>query len=363
MLNSSTTAEAHLEILQSFVTPSSSAPVLGDSSSEFALIMTSYLLSQQLYAKLGHAISQIVSPEIRFPKFCNRHLRSQPAEKKDQVPGLPHIISLITSTLSFSQNLTIEPLFIHILTIPLLPSRLPLTLLKELSSHLPLSSTHLLSPYTSIGSLPNEAKAHLIANLMMFAPPRYSAFQSKELDAYLSLLTYVLHSLPPNALEPPSTSNDKSWVDEGDSDDDTIRVEVVSVFATSLMPKLDAKTLKRLQNLPSPTHISTLLGLYSSRDKVALFTFCSSICQAWPARQDKVLTNITGHAGGGFVRELYREHVRSSPLGAEVDGSALTGRYNSYVAVDLSQHLVQVRRIWFTGPPCCFSLTSTPKLY
>ena len=156
------------------------------------------------------------------------------------------------------------------------------------------------------------------------------------MDAYLSLLTSALHSLPPNALEPPSTSKDKSWVDEGDSEDDVIRVEVVSAFATSPMPKLDAKTLKRLQNLPSPTHISTLLGLYSSRDKAALFTFCSSVCQAWPARQDKVLATISGHTGGGFVRELYREHVRSSPLGAEVDGSALTGEFDQYIFVDLS---------------------------
>ena len=156
------------------------------------------------------------------------------------------------------------------------------------------------------------------------------------MDTYLLLLTSVLHSLPPNALEPPSTSKDKSWVDEGDSDDDVIRVEVVSAFATSPMPKLDAKTLKRLQNLPSPTHISTLLALYSSRDKVALFTFCSSICQAWPARQDKVLATIAGHTGGGFVRELYRENVRSSPLGAEVDSSALTGGFNSYAVADRS---------------------------
>ena len=171
---------------------------------------------------------------------------------------------------------------------------------------------------------------------MMFTPPRYSAFQHNQMDTYLSLLTSVLHSLPPNALEPPSTSKDKSWVDEGDSDDDAIRVEVVSAFATSPMPKLDAKTLKRLQNLPSPAHISTLLGLYSTRDKGALFTFCSSVCQAWPARQDKVLAAIAGHTGGGFVRELYREHVRSSPLGAEVDASALAGEFDSYTVVDLS---------------------------
>lgn len=169
----------------------------------------------------------------------------------------------------------------------------------------------------------------------MFAPPRYPNFKPKQLDTYLLLLTSVLQSLPPNALEPPSTSKDKSWVEEGDSDDGEIHVEVVSAFAVPSMPKLDVKTLKRLENLPSPTHISTLLGLHLSRDKVALFTFCLSICQAWPARQDKLLATILGHTGGGFVRELYREHVRSSPLGAEVDASPLTGVFNHYFVADL----------------------------
>ena len=66
MLSSSATAEVHLQILRSFVTPSGSASVLGDSSSEFSLVMTNYLLSQQLYTKLGHAITQIVSPDVSF---------------------------------------------------------------------------------------------------------------------------------------------------------------------------------------------------------------------------------------------------------------------------------------------------------
>lgn len=174
----------------------------------------------------------------------------------------------------------------------------------------------------------------------MFTPPRYPAFQPKQLDGYLSLLASLLHGLPPNSLEPPSTSKDRSWVDEGDSDDGAIQVEIVSAFTASPMPKLDAKTLKRLQSLPSPTHISTLLDLYNTRDKVALFAFCSGVSQAWPARQDKVLATIAGHAGGGFVRELYREHVRSSPLGAEVDGSILTGKFDSYVVVGPSSCLV-----------------------
>lgn len=64
VLYSSTATEAHLRILQSFVTPSSSAPTVGDSSSQLALAMMNHLLSQQLYTKLGHAITQIVRHRV-----------------------------------------------------------------------------------------------------------------------------------------------------------------------------------------------------------------------------------------------------------------------------------------------------------
>ena len=71
MLTRSTSAQAHLQVLRLFITPSSSAPVLGDSSPEFALTMANHLLSQRLYAKLGHAITQIVSPEVDFPSHSS----------------------------------------------------------------------------------------------------------------------------------------------------------------------------------------------------------------------------------------------------------------------------------------------------
>ena len=152
---------------------------------------------------------------------------------------------------------------------------------------------------------------------------------------YLSLLSTVLQTLPPNALEPPPTSKDKSSVEESDSDNGEIHAEVVSAFGAPSMPKLDTKTLKRLESLPSPTHISTLLDIYTSRGKVALLAFCSSICQAWPARQAKLLATILGRTGGGFVRELYREYVRSSPLGAEVEASLLAGTFDYHLFVSL----------------------------
>jgi ubiquitin-protein ligase E3 C len=214
-----------------------------------------------------------------------------------------------------------------------LPSRLPLTPLKELSSHLPLSSTHLLSPYAFVGSLSNEAKAHLIANLVMFTPPRYPTFQPKELDTYLLLLASVLHTLPPNALEPPSTSKDKSWVDEGDSDDEAIRVEVVSTFTVFPMPRLDPKTLKRTPKSPFPhAYIYATWSLFQQRQGRA-FHFLLGYMSGLASEARQGSRDHWGHTGGGFVRELYREHVRSSPLGAEVDAFALAGDFKPCILV------------------------------
>jgi hypothetical protein len=93
MLSSSTAAETHLQILRSLVTPSSSTPVLGDSGSEFALTMTTYLLSQQLYARLGHAIAQIVSPELNFPPNYNTSTFAARREERPSSKSTPHHFS------------------------------------------------------------------------------------------------------------------------------------------------------------------------------------------------------------------------------------------------------------------------------
>ena len=55
----------------------------------------------------------------------------------------------------------------HILTLPLLPNRLPLASLSQLSAQLPLSAFDAV-PHGIAAELPLEPKVHLLANLAAF---------------------------------------------------------------------------------------------------------------------------------------------------------------------------------------------------
>jgi len=142
-------------------------------------------------------------------------------------------MSLTTIPLSTYQHTTSDyqyiftQFFCHILTIPLLPYRLPLASLTHFSSHLPLDSLPVLSPSVPalVVSITLESKIDVVANLMAFTPPRYSKLPEQALIAYLNLLTTIMDTLPVNALDPPTSGSSKSnqsisstWVDDSDSD-------------------------------------------------------------------------------------------------------------------------------------------------
>lgn len=145
--------------------------------------------------------------------------------------------------------------------------------------------------------------------------------------------------LPTHALEPPERNTFtalSSWVDE-DDDEPVTQVEVVTSFTPRVvLPEIDAKTRVRLQTLPSPTHITSLMTAaykYTARDmRVMLFTWCQSLCTVWPSRKDKVVSTVAAWRGGGLVRELYRDFVRRSPLGLNDqlnNAAALMGTFPS----------------------------------
>lgn len=226
---------------------------------------------------------------------------------------------------------SLEQLFIHILTIPLLPNRLPIASLTFLAPRIPLSSLHLISPSTIVAGIFNQdGRVNLLANLVAFAPPRYTALPVNSLIAYLALTTEAMHSLPPQALEPPeNNAKTVTWVeDDSDSDHDT-RVEVVTSFTSKpVLPQVDSKTRTRLQTLPSPQHLASLLNAAyhhsSSTIRGVLFSWLFALSTIWPSRRDKVVGTVVAWNGGGLVRELYRGYVRSSPLGKSTNPTALT---------------------------------------
>jgi ubiquitin-protein ligase E3 C len=228
----------------------------------------------------------------------------------------------------------LEDFIANILTIPLLPNRLPLHSLTELSSRLPFSSLNVL-----LSSLPEliyainaESRVHLIANLVMFTPPRYSKLSSTSLDAYLQFLAALLNSLPPGALESlesvqgPGTS----WtIDDSDSETElNTRVATVDSFTLwPVLPSIDPRSRKRLLILPSAAHLNSLLIATKRHPatQASLVNFFFALNTTWPGRKDKILGAVVVYAGGGLVRELFRVYVRNSPLGRDDHPGALMG--------------------------------------
>ena len=191
----------------------------------------------------------------------------------------------------------------------------------QFSANLPLTAASVLS-LSKNSVLGVEEKVHLLANMAAFAPPRYATLSSDSLINLLSLLAAVMRTLPVGALGPNLSTVAGKQVAESESDSDSEELTHISY-----RPRLDERTSKRLQTLSSPIHISSLIRATQNHtmSRIAFCDFIFALCSAWPLRSDSVLSTIVVSTGGGFVRELYRGYVRSSPLGKDVSLATLLG--------------------------------------
>ncbi|KAG7093192.1 hypothetical protein E1B28_006881 [Marasmius oreades] len=247
-------------------------------------------------------------------------------------PALPNLITLLFSPPTSDENIRL--LLIHILTIPLLPNRLPLQTLTTFSASLPLTQLSPRIVKTIVSSLKLDDRVHLLSNLLVFTPPRYTKLPKQALAGYLKLVADILDGLPINIFDPEAAKTPES---EGeDMTMNGIRVTVVDSFDSppSIPPPVDGKTLKRVQTLVSSTHISSLLTSTSTSNTTSpvryqMLRVLSAILRIWPGKRDSLVSliwNNTGTGGGGqvggIVKELWRGWVRSSGLGREMMSSS-----------------------------------------
>ncbi|KAK0506657.1 HECT-domain-containing protein [Armillaria luteobubalina] len=239
---------------------------------------------------------------------------------------LPLLVPLLTASFTIFPPPSPEylqaiiGLFSDILTIALLPNRMPIPSLMHFSSALPFSQLPLLEPHFSVICTKDiESKVNLIANLLAFTPPARYSVLTAVLPSYLSLLTAVFNSLPVNALDPPA-ANTSSWsLEDSDDEDNHPLVSVVTDFNAAPLPTLDPRTIKRLQTLHSPAHLSSIIANCRS----SIIPFILSLTSVWPAKRDGVLTAVLMSTGSGFLRELYRNRVRSLPIGKDENPGAV----------------------------------------
>jgi ubiquitin-protein ligase E3 C len=178
---------------------------------------------------------------------------------------------------------------------------------------------------------------HLLANLLTFLPPRYTStnalFKDDALEIYLSLLNDLIGRLPVGSMEAAKTKESRSMVwraDDSDEDEPAPRRRMDIDSYPAISPP-DATTAKRLLTLVSKSHIASLL---TATEKSAqcwphFIQLIINIGIRWPSKREEVLSTIAvtkeiSAANGSFVfKRLWRESVRSSPLGKDEKGSFL----------------------------------------
>lgn len=263
------------------------------------------------------------------------------------------------------QRLAITRSFIlSILTIPLLPNRVPLPALTALAS-LPLDEmlAYLASPAAAdhlIALAPQDA-GYLLANLLAFGSKRVPTFASaKVLAGYLGVLNVLLNKLPKEALTArikeevvvakvkgkgkeviDLTSSDheikaddelvveqaRRRVGTGNKDDDgDVDMTPLPLSSTPVLT-VDPRTLNRLNTLYARDHLTAILNSssrFSASTRPALAAFLVSVLSTFTLQRDSILSTVmyngasssgTAERGGGLLRELYRGYVRSSAAG------------------------------------------------
>lgn len=176
-----------------------------------------------------------------------------------------------------------------------------------------------------------EAKVHFVANTSMFFTPHYAKFPPDSMAFYLRLVASIFSALPPSIFDPATHKPAKAKHQEVGSesiawtyDDTETRSAAVVSAPTPVYPKIDNKTLTRLQKVASQAHIENLVGLGKNRPKIqeAFIVWVLALVAVWPERREQVLSVVLAATEGRLIRELWRFEVRTGPLGKDGDASA-----------------------------------------
>ena len=232
-----------------------------------------------------------------------------------------------------------------------------------------------------LDSISISDKIHLAANLYMFTSPQYSRLSAPAFVTYLSLSASLFDSFPSAIFKPKPIKNKAAsktreritdWEHE-DSDADSTHETRVSIVPSFFQPtpppppSIDPKTLKRLEKIITQQHLSSLIS--TTQFKSALFlplvSYLFSLGRAWPEKdQEKIFNVVLANTGGGLVRELYRNVVRTSILGREENSGRVMGAYSSFRRLKFlmgrrSSQCVTVAPTPFSGR----SIFSSPSYY
>ncbi|KAG8928555.1 hypothetical protein FRC02_006739 [Tulasnella sp. 418] len=264
----------------------------------------------------------------------SKGITNTPLESKTS-PSLPLLTKLtaapfeIIAPTSLSFSNLIHDFCSQIMSIPILPNRLPLDVLRAFSSQVPIAHLDKLRIQELTDSLTDDSKLHLMANLLVFVPPRLPKLGNAVVGAYLELMTYLINSLPAGTFDPAHKANMSARSGGNIGPDDSDGEETPFTTSTEAtrwpddpMSAWDSRTRNRLQIIPSPSHIGILVELTSKdgRSRQKLFPFLLTTFMAWPSKKDTIAHCARSAKGGSsIIKEVWRNWVRSSKLGRKAD--------------------------------------------
>jgi ubiquitin-protein ligase E3 C len=216
----------------------------------------------------------------------------------------------------------LENFFVTVFFLPLYPNRLPKTELPRLASGIPFRLIHQVSVASILASIPNDSTAiNHLANLIAFYPSRYPVLNKQPFESYLELTSNIFSRLPVGCLEPKSAAKQEDkWVGDSDSDDDH------RVAPHAPLPPLDPRTAVRLRILHSAPHLQSLMTASARIPSLwqSVIKYLVNLCAVWPSKRDSILTTLSVNNGATVIKQLWRETVRSTPLGKSDNPRELT---------------------------------------
>lgn len=250
-----------------------------------------------------------------------------PLDKKNALlPSLASTLSLLHSHPSRSL-----PAFVlsHVLPLPLLPNRLPISSLTLVAKTFPLASL-LEFAATPAGrqvsdGWTREQRLSAVGNLAAFGVAKIAGdvVKGQGKREWCAVLAGLLGGLdqPIEAAYlskgPVGLAESASLLDS-DSDEDDLPAprRVVPMKAPPPAP-LDKKLLSHLNLLVSPSHILAILNPVPTSSALGLVL---ALLGAWPTRRETILSAVASKKG--VMRELWRGEVRGSALMRKIlDGS------------------------------------------
>jgi len=221
----------------------------------------------------------------------------------------------------------LENFFVTVFFLPLYPNRLPKTELPRLALGIPFRLIHQVSTASILASIPDDSTAiNLLANLIAFYPSRYPALNKQPFETYLELISNIFSRLPVGCLEPKSAAKrEDKWAGDSDSDDDHRDAPNAPGIP---LPLLDPKSAVRLRNLHSAPHLQALMTASSRLPSLweSVIKYLVNLCAVWPSKRDSILTTVSVNNGAMVIKQLWRETVRSTPLGKSDNPRDLANR-------------------------------------